>query len=182
MNRADDQAIRALIANVEAKDKRFRIFQGLFMGIVSILLIVLVGAQFFVIKQFQDQSAQRAAGIKKIAQTAQHNTELSNQYLQCIARFFATTDRQSRILTDLDNCVYEQNGAVIPGLDSNPTGNRAAQEPVTINPNGPGLTQQSPSNTQQGDNSGNGGNSSENPPVEILGIPVCVPFTNVCVR
>lgn len=114
-----EPTISDLKALIVYRDKRFRIFQALFMGIIGIALIVLVAAQFIVINQFQDQSAQRAAGLKQLAETAQNNTELSNQYLQCIARFFATTDRSGQVLTDLDQCAYERNGVPIPGLGRN---------------------------------------------------------------
>ena len=179
MNQADSQTIRDLINQVESKDKKFRLFQGVFMGVVAIMLIALIGAQFFVINQFQSQSAERAAGIKKIAETAQHNTELSNQYLQCIARFFATTDRQSRVLTDLDDCVYEQNGTVIPGLDNSPTGQTTTPAPLVVTPDMPGLT---PLNPQQDQSPAEPEGNTVPDPVEILGIPLCVPFTGLCVR
>lgn len=186
MNAEDKQTHYDLLHKIEKNDRRFRTAQTIFMSIIGMILVGLVAAQFLVISNFQAQSAERAKGLKQLqednktlSEANKHLNEQTNRYVQCIARFFATTDRQTRVLTDLDKCSYEQNGQSLPGLDITPSSSLTpaptTQEPttpVTISPTTPGLTPVEPEPAEP----------AEPAPFKVLGIPVCVPFTNVCVR
>lgn len=168
-----------LLHRIEKNDRRFRMAQTIFMSLIGFILVGLIAAQFMVIRSFQDQSAERANGLKQLqqdnkqlAQDNKHLTEQTNRYIQCIAQFFATTDRQDRILTDLDDCIYEDGGTTVPGVIVPPTSSNSAATQLQT-----GQAPSKPDNNSQGQQ-----RAQERPPVRFLGIPVCVPFTNACVR
>lgn len=168
-----------LLHRIEKNDRRFRMAQTIFMSLIGFILVGLIAAQFIVINNFQNQSAERAKSLKALqesnqalAQDNKHLTEQTNRYIQCIAQFFATTDRQDRILTDLDQCVYEDGGTTVPGVIVPPTSSDSTAQPEpTAEPSG------NSDNNSQGQQ-----RAQERPPVRFLGVPVCVPFTNVCAR
>lgn len=181
-----DKSTDELIQDVVRSSHRLRVTASVFMGIVATLLISLIVAQFWQLQEYRRQSTERAEGIRRLSEAAANNSEVSNRYLQCIARFFATTDRASRTLTDLDACTYEVDGQSVPGLDTRPTSTASGQSPA------PQTQNQTPqTNTQPGVVPGTPEPeepapeqppADPRPPIEVLGIPVCVPLTNVCVR
>jgi hypothetical protein len=189
MTPAEKQDHYDLLHRIEKNDRRFRLAQSVFMTIIGLILVGLVAAQFVVINNFQSQSSERAKSLKVLQESNQRLGEenkglnqQTNRYIQCIARFFATTDRQTRVLTDLDKCTYEQNGQAVPGVDIHPTtegpNTQGPQNtaPFTENEGTPGeapVQPSQPTTPQQ---------PAERPPARVLGIPVCIPFTNVCVR
>ncbi len=185
-----DAEVYSLLDDVRRADRRFRTSAGIFMAIVGLALIGMIAVQYWQLREFRDQSAERAAAIKQLSESAANNSAQTNHYLQCIARFFATTDRQNRVLKDLDTCAYENNGRPVPGVDTDPTRQRTGQEQSpapsnqnsqteNINPNSPGLVPGTPDLEEPEPETPP---AEPRPPVEVLGIPVCVPFTDVCLR
>lgn len=184
MSDADKQTHYDLLHRIEKNDRRFRFAQSIFMTIIGLVLVGLIAAQFLVIRSFQEQSAERASGIKALQEDNQsllkenkHLSEQTNRYIQCIAQFFATTDRQTRVLSDLDKCTYEQNGRAIPGVVLPQSSDETTNSPAPVDSQNTGSGS---SGAGEGSTSGN----AENTPAarKVFGIPVCVPFTQFCVR
>ena len=183
MSDDDKQTHYDLLHKIERNDRRFRMAQSIFMTVIGLVLVGLIAAQFVVIRNFQDQSGERAKGIhtlqdsnRKLLEENKHLSEQTNRYIQCIAQFFATTDRQDRVLADLDACTYMDGGEIVPGLTAPQNGSTNSPAPTT--------TQNTPANP-------GGAGESTTPvtptpavpdPVRVFGIPVCVPFTGVCWR
>lgn len=178
----------ALVANFETKDRRFRIAQGIFMGIVFIVLAFVVFFQQVTLVAVREQLRQQGILLqqqKDNTDELKKNTEeqlgkVSSQ-LDCIAQFFANRNRTTAIITDLEQCrIVNADGSVLQATPSTPNNST-----VTPTPSGsstsPAVNTPTPSNTQQPPNSSTG-NPQAPGPVEILGIPVCVPFTGLCVR
>lgn len=179
MTEIEHFSTRQLISKIEAKDVRFRISLAVFMGIS---IIIMIGVILFQLKTL-DGVRQQLDQQKVLLEEQKRSTdeikatvaELSNQ-LDCIAKFFAQRSREDAQIADLDQCtIIRQDGSVVQSpLIQAP--NQAPETPPTISPDMPGLT---PLNPQQ---PADPPTDPESPPVEILGIPICIPFTGVCLR
>ncbi len=172
-----------LIRSVENRNRKYRVAFVVLMGLVLASLVFVVTLQYQALQKIEGQSAERARALKSLQEKTLETSGRTNSYIQCIARFFAEPNRADVTLTDLDKCNLERNGTAVPGVDNSPTTflTVAPQEPdhsqpltVTNQPSpvlGPVVpvtpTEPLPAIPK---------------PVELLGIPVCIPFTKICVR
>lgn len=188
-----DQTSLELLQTIQHRDRRFRLAQTVFMSIVALILCGVLIALYAQNQSLSNQANDRARNVQKLLD-AQDKTiaaqkeeiETTNRYIQCIAQFFATTDRTSRIITDLDSCNIQSNGQRVGGVNLTPT-----QQQAPTNNSGGGSNNSTGNSSGgtggaggNGGDGGNGGNGSSttSEPVRILGIPVCVPLLNVCVE
>lgn len=185
-----DQTSLELLQTIQHRDRRFRLAQTVFMSIVALVLCGVLVALYTQNQSLRDQANDRSEKTRQLL-AAQERTiseqkkeiETTNRYIQCIAQFFATTDRATRFLTDLDACSIQQNGQQVGGVNLTPT--QQQQAPAITNNTTNNTTNNNPGNSSgSGGNGGGDGNDGNNQrdPVRVLGIPVCVPLTNVCVR
>lgn len=172
-----------LLHKIERNDRHFRMAQSIFMTLIGLILVGLIAAQFVVINNFQSQSAERAKSLKalqqsnnELAESNKHLSEQSNRYIQCIAQFFASEDRQNRVLEDLDSCIYTDSGETVPGVIIPQTSSNSADTGAVQGDNS------SDSGTNPSKNGNAQGGQEQRPPQHFVGIPLCVPFTDVCVR
>lgn len=165
-----------LIADIEAKDRRFRTAQAIFMVLIMLAISALLMFQYI---QLSDANDTQDAQTKSVLAIEKHNDEQlqkQTRYIQCIAQFFARNDRATLVLKDLDQCNIQSDGITVPGVDLTPTQAISTTNPQlsTGNPAGAGSIQPpvvvTPLPTPP---------SSE--PVQILGISVCIPFTHLCI-
>jgi len=105
-----------LISSIETKDRRFRFALGIFMMLIALALLAVFMVQFNSAQASRDQGADRQREILKLQQHNDEEFAKQTRYIQCIAQFFATKDRASRVLTDLDNCSFLQDGQPVTGV------------------------------------------------------------------
>lgn len=111
-----------VIRKIQAKDSKYRLFFVVLMILVLVAMGGVILLQAAALQEFRGQSAERAASLKKLQRDNLDASGRTNAYLQCLARFFAESDRADLTLTDLDKCSYERAGSVVPGVDVTPTG------------------------------------------------------------
>ena len=184
---------RALVTEVERKDRRFRTAQAIFLSLIFCILIGVVYVQLRTLAGVQEQLKQQAVLLeeqKKNTEDLKDTSAKVSRQLDCIAEFFATRDRSDAHITNLDQCtIVRPDGTIVaptfsqgaaptqtPTTDPQP---QTQNSPQPISPDMPGLE---PLNPQQPDPIIPPLPAPDRPPVEILGIPLCVPFTGVCVR
>lgn len=166
-----------VIHKIQARDTKYRVFFVILMIVVIVSLFGVIFLQAQALSEFRGQSAERAASLKALQQQNLEASGRTNSYLQCLARFFAEQDRTNLTLTDLDKCSYERGGNAVPGVDVTPTGGPADQQ--TTAPSG--TSQQMPTVTPPAGQTPSTPAQNTPKPVEVLGIPVCIPLTNVCI-
>jgi TolA-binding protein len=171
-----------LVRKIETKDKRFRTAQAIFMSIVLITLIAVVSVQLRTLQGVQQQLQQQKQLLEQQKRTVdeiQQNNEqqlakVSNQ-LDCIAQFFAQRDRASAQITDLQQCtIVHADGSIEQPTFPQPTGSGSTPSPTAGS-----QPQSTPSQAQPQQPPAD---NSTTPPREILGVPICIPFTGVCAR
>lgn len=133
--------------------------------------------------------------------------KVTENELRCLAAFFSQTGRQNLRISNLETCeiLHTDTGQTevlplsptssspaVPSSDTkqNSTSNQDQTQPTaTTNTTSqtPAASQTSPQVQSSGNLQGDGSASvqlqpSVPPPKEILGVPMCVPFTHVCVR
>lgn len=184
-----DKTSLELLQTIQHRDRRFRLAQTIFMSIVALVLCGVLIALYAQNQSLSAQANDRAKNVQKLLD-AQERTiaaqkeeiETTNRYIQCIAQFFATTDRANRFLTDLDACNIQQNGQRVGGVNLTPTQEQAPAITNNTTNNTTNNNRGSSSGSSGSGGDGNNGGNAQSDPVKVLGIPVCVPLTNVCVR
>lgn len=162
-----------------------------------IVLFLLIGginqwnelrAQGRQILKVQNQQAQILKQLQKTQVAIEQNTAAQfateSSYIQCIATFFGQTDRSNETLTDLNNCEIknETNGSSV-GLSSGVSApSSASTAPTSVSTNSaqgsaPPSTNNAPAPTQTTAPS----TPAPAAPITVLGVQVCIPFTNVCI-
>lgn len=189
MTKIQHATTRDLISKIEAKDRRFRTAWVIFMFIIALALCGVVLFQFRTNAKIDKQLTQ----LKVLAKTQQETIDAVkasgdqrtkqlqtvNDHIDCIASFFNFRNRAQSVITDLDQCKVESFDGTSTTLPTNKNAQpQPQQQPAQTQPQNGGQT---PSNSQQPQNQGSD-NQPQKPPVEILGVPVCVPFTSACVR
>lgn len=156
-----------------------------FLIVVGILFIVFM---LFRLQAQNRQLAEQAAVINQQTQNiaiqatniAERNNAIATEntrHIDCIADLFARHTRDNLPITikDLDTCQVERAGA-------NATSQNSSSEPDASQDQNPNdNTNQSNSETSNS-NTQTSQAPRTNPPRRILGVPVCVPFTDVCAR
>lgn len=182
----DHTTTQQLIENIEKKDRRFRTAQAIFM---AILFSALVGIIFIQFKTLQSVQQQLVAQKDTAQETTKENQQIQDKIirrLDCMVAFFSQTDRTNLSIADIDKCSLNRDGNVQQFFQS-PESTPSAQSP-TINQNPTPKTSTSaptttpPSNAVPNPVPAPVTVQPTPPPVTVLGIPLCVPFTGVCVR
>lgn len=94
-----------LLAAIECKDKRFRLFQTAFMVSTFILLSVVIIAQNNLLNEIRNQSVEQA-------QRQEDQQQKIIRRLNCIVVFFSERNRADLSIEDVDRCVLNRNGNV----------------------------------------------------------------------
>ncbi len=185
------KSIPELIHSIEKKDRRFRVAQTVFM--IAILIPVAIGGYFLATNQTKERIAREEQTSQIIDRQSEKIDDLTNR-LRCLAVFFSEPDRANLIITDIDQCFTQRiDNGDIRKLD-------IGSDPANTNQNS-NNTDTSHEDTQKKTDQNNLGNQNENnnsqtpvdppsvglgeeenPPRRIAGIPVCIPFTEICVR
>lgn len=166
----DDVSTQKLLSSIEARDHRFRLAWVFFMFIAAVILFFLVALSIKTLDGVEKQLKQQETLLRE----QKENTAKISAQMDCIARFFAERNRQEAVINDLEQCrIMRPDGSVVD-MPAPST----AQSPATA----PQNSGQSTQNPQQPNQPNNPSSPSEPPPVEIIGVPVCVPLTGICLR
>ena len=183
-DKAPGKSPAEIVQTIEDKDRKFRVAQAIFIGLILVILVLVVAVQFKTLSGVQEQLKQQGILLqeqKKNTEQIQATTAELSKQLDCIAKFFAQRNRSESSIADLEQCtIIRPDGSVVQSLMRAPDPAPETPAPATnsqpISPNMPGLTPLIPQQPE----------TPEVPPVpdpvEILGIPLCVPFTGLCIR
>lgn len=177
---------REIVDQIEGKDRKFRAAQAIFLALIFVILVIVVAVQFKTLSGVQEQLAQQKILLEEqksnTDQIQATTAELSKQ-LDCIAKYFAQRDRAETTISNLEQCtIIRPDGSVVRSLPrapqrqapDQPAQDQPAEPAPAIRPDMPGLSPVPPQNPQQPE--------TPDPPAELLGIPLCIPFTGICVR
>lgn len=99
-----------LLAAIEHKDRRFRVFQTLFMVGTFIALIFIISAQQRTLSSVQQQLVE----ARKVAESQSKQTDDSQatilRRLDCLAVYFSQRNRTDLTIQDIDKCTLNRNG------------------------------------------------------------------------
>lgn len=127
-------------------------------------------------KSLSEQNRRLNQENKSYAKETQGVVLQNRSYIKCLSNIFAqyTHDFVPITIENLEQCTTQSGGTFGNSLQANSSSSSS-------------VFHSSPNNTPssksaQPNNSQPGGNPSSPQPVKVLGIPVCVPLTGVCVR
>lgn len=172
-----------LIHAIEHKDRRFRLFQTIFMVGTFMALILIIGAQQRTLDGVEEQLSQAKTVAAEQAKRANESDEKIERRLDCMVVFFTQKDRENLSITNIDECTLDKGGDLQQFFRTNEQG----QTETTPTEQPPNLTPSTP--PAQDGSAGNGNGQNPNPPQKPLEIdlpllppiPVCVPVVNLCV-
>lgn len=102
-----DNTTEMLIKNIEAKDRRFRVAQVIFLAVIitSILALLFLGYQ----QQLANQKliASQEIALNKLTNGAKQRTEQINdleQHIDCIVLLFQSKNRANLVISDVESC------------------------------------------------------------------------------
>lgn len=164
------------IADIALKDRRFRIAQTAFMGVVLIAFIATFVLFGVLLQGAQDQlKAQQEilTGQKLATEDLKRETgaqlEKQSRYIHCIAKLFAEHEAGTVTINDLETCAISE--------WQNPFAMGAANDGQQQSESFAPAPEQSQSPAQPGPAEP----QPEEKPQELLGFPLCVPLTNICI-
>lgn len=99
-----------LIAAIEHKDRRFRLFQMLFMVGTFVALIIIIGAQQRTLDGVREQLTQAQDVAKAQSKQTNDSQETILRRLDCLAVYFSQRNRTDLTIQDINKCTLERNG------------------------------------------------------------------------
>lgn len=182
---SDHKSTQDLIGVIERKDRRFRIAQAIFMFATLLALVVVIGAQQRTLTAIKDQLDQAKSAQAAATKQSDDQRDKIIRRLDCIVVFFTLPNRANVTIDDIDKCSLNQNKAVQQFFQQPET--TPAEKPPNLAP-----SSSSPAGTTAQPNQPQPTPTPATPPVpvipsppdplRILGIPVCVPLTGLCIR
>lgn len=170
-----------LIGQIERKDRRFRVAQAVFMISTLIALIIVISAQQRTLTGIKDQLVQAKAAQAAASKQSDDQRDKIIRRLDCIVVFFTMPNRATVTIDDIDKCSLNRDQTV-QQFFAQPE-NTPAEKPPNLAPSSsaPSGTTAQPNQPQP---------TTPTPPVipsppdplKLLGVPVCIPLTNICAR
>lgn len=181
----------ALLAAIEHKDRRFRLFQTLFMVGTFIALIFIIGGQQRTLEDVRAQQKQaEEIALQATEQSEDSDTKIIRR-LNCMVVFFSERNRSSLSIDDIDRCTLNRDKNV------NQFFQQSEETPAEQPPN---LPDSVPSATSENDETqATVPEEPEVQPIEetpsvvnprppvaietpIIDISLCLPLVDICVR
>lgn len=106
------ESTRTLIAAIERKDRRFRLFQTLFMVGTFLALIIIIGAQQRTLGELQDSQKQAEKVAVETAKRSKDQQDTILRRLDCMSVFFSQKDRTNLTIDNIDRCTLEREGSL----------------------------------------------------------------------
>lgn len=190
---SDHLSTQELINRIESKDRRFRTAQAIFLILLLSLLIGVVFVQFRTLDTVRQQLVASKAQADENSKQSDKQREVIVRRLDCMVAFFSQPDRTTIRIADIEKCSLEKDDpaqffAPVNGTSSTTTTNGDGSNTTTTTtndtPGNPGATPSTtpPQSTNTPTPVPQPPVVEPRPPVEVLGLPVCVPFTGVCLR
>lgn len=148
--------------------------------LVRAALVLTIGFVVYTVVSLQRTNQQLGEQVKGISE---ENRELNRQnltYMRCLASIFATYTQNGIPITieSLDTCTVKTvDGKPIPVTNLPATTGEGTQETTTTPITSPTFSAPKSESSQQTE-------QTEKPPepVKVLGLPLCVPLTQLCVK
>lgn len=182
---SDHESTQQLINKIESKDRRFRTAQAVFMILLLSVVLGIVYVQFRTLESVHQQLvvSRMVASETKSQSNAQNATIIHR--LDCMTAFFSIPNRTNLTISDVEKCSISSNNPeqyFTPNNGTTTQKNTDGSTTTTTNntPGNPGSSTQPTSQAPQ--NQAPVVVPTQKPPVRIIGIPVCIPFTSVCAR
>jgi len=116
---SDHLTTQELIQKIESADRKYRRSTTVLLILIGVAIAVMLFLQFQALEQFKAQSKDRGDAIKALQEENKAESERTNRYLQCIARYFANPDRANTVINSIEDCnIDPTTGAMIPGTDT----------------------------------------------------------------
>lgn len=187
----DGTTTEELIHAIEQKDRRFRLFQSLFMIFTFIALIVIIGIQQRTLNNVQAQVEKDAIVAQQTREARTEQLEAITRRLNCMLVFFSTPDRNGLTIENVNKCSLNRDENLNKFFEDEP--NNSSENPPNLPGSGPTATQENAEPQGQPNPSADPSEpepetppSEERPPVTLrtplIDIPLCVPLTGICVR
>lgn len=108
----DMQDTTALIHAIERKDRRFRLFQLLFMITTFIALIIIISAQQRTLDGVRDQLSQAKSTAQEQNKQSKEQQATILRRLDCMTVFFSQTSRMNLSIENIDKCTLNRDGSL----------------------------------------------------------------------
>lgn len=191
MTKIDNQSSSELIATIDRSDKRFKIFQTIFMIACIAFLGVVLGYQYTILQHLQNQVRTSKNELQTSIHQIETDQDKQTKYINCIAQLFGASPNTIITQDQFNKCldgaliIHDKNTVLIP-FNMSPAPTTPAQsgtDDKTNTSSGSAQTQSTNSNTNdKNSQSNNNQGAGQIPPKEVLGVPLCIPFTARCVR
>ena len=173
----------SLLAAIENKDRRFRLFQTIFMVGTFVSLIFIISGQQQTLTRVQEQQKQAEKVALDTAKRSQGQQDKIIRHLNCMVVFFSDENRSGRTIEDIDACTLNRDRNVQQFFHQ-PEPIPAKRPPTVPGP----ISDSAPVPREMPAES-----PSERPPVveprppvtiqsPLVNIPLCVPLTGICIR
>lgn len=93
-----------LIRDIEKKDRRFRIAQAVFNTVLLASAIITMILAYTILQNVQQQQHQLATAVEDLKQANAAQLKKANDHIDCIALFFAQSDRIYKTLNLTQRC------------------------------------------------------------------------------
>jgi hypothetical protein len=182
---SDHASTQELINKIESKDRRFRTAQAAFMLLLLAALVGIVFVQFRTLESVHQQLVvSRTVAAETKSQSNAQNAIIIHR-LDCMTAFFSVPNRTNLTISDVEKCSISGNDPqqyFTPNNGTTTQKNTDGSTTTTTNdtPGNPGSSTGPTSQAPQ--NQAPTVPPVQKSPVRVFGIPVCIPFTGVCVR
>lgn len=159
-----------LITSIEKKDRLFRTAQTVFMALLIITLIGVIFLQSRTLNAVQQQLLQQKDTVAEIKKDNGNQLDRLNRHLDCIVVYFQQANRAQLKIDDINKCTLS-NGASVQQFFSQPAGSAGRPKSTATTPvsNQTSLPARTPAP------------AITRAPKTIFGMPLCIPFIQVCV-
>jgi hypothetical protein len=186
---SDHASTQELINSIEKKDKSFRLAQSIFLTLLLVLLVGIVFVQFRTLDTVRQQLVASKATATETTNQSNQQRDTIIRRLDCVVAFLNQPNRTALVISDIDKCSL--NTADSPtkffapadgtSTSTNTNGDGSTTTTTTTNntPGNPDLNHPQPVIQQPLTPPTT---VEPKPPLRVIGVPICVPFTEVCVR
>lgn len=122
LEKTDSMSTDDLIAQIERKDRRFRLAQTVFMVSTFIALIVVIFIQNQTLHGVQEQLAQAKEVAAKQSKQSDASDAKIIRRLDCMVVFFSQKDRTNLSIANIEDCTLDKDGNIQRFFTTDPGG------------------------------------------------------------
>lgn len=109
---SDYRNTHQLIADIEQKDRRFRLAQSIFMTVVMLTLIGVVIAQLQTLSAVQTQLDNEAIATQEARTQRDNQLRAIERRLNCMVVFFSVPEREGLSIKNIETCALNQDESI----------------------------------------------------------------------